>query len=194
MAYIGYLTMGSVIADKDDAAYATLLEKIERKERRISELESNRAGYIMGDDTEGLTTWQDKNSRLLNKLNDEAEKLLDQKQKYNEKNGGKYSDSSVAPIAWLAGLLKVDPDKLNALVLPALWLAILSIQSALSAESHSIRIYRPSLMRGIATLLTMIFGINHHYVQDFKHNRGLNESEKEEPKSEKKSKASPQAA
>jgi len=166
MAIIGYATMGSTIASKEDSTYATLEERLETKRQRIERLDSNRAGYILSGDSEGLQEWIRDNQGRLDKLQDEYEGMLLQKQEYNEDKGGSYQDASIAPIKWMADAIGETPEVVNAYILPALWLTLLSIQSVLSAAAHSIAVHRPSIMRGVLVVMTMIFGIKHRYVEN----------------------------
>lgn len=175
MLLIGFMTIGSTIASKEDPTYNALLERIRSVDTRIQQIEAKKVPCIMMEDMQCMQDFEADNGPTLNKLQDKKDALLLEKQKYTKKKGGSFSDASVAPIVWLADIFDTTPERLNAYMLPALWLAILSIQSTLSAEAHNIKIHRPSLMRGVHVLLTMIFGVKHRYVENWRD--GIDEME-----------------
>jgi len=163
MVLIGYLTIGAEVADKNDTEYSALQERIDTRKERIERLEAGKAACIMNDSVECIENWTDNYSDELRDLNDGLDGLLIDKQSL-----GSYSDPTVAPLKWLASAVGKSTEELNAYILPAIWIAILSIQTTLSAAAHGIRIYRPSLLRGILVLLTMIFGYDNRYVENIR--------------------------
>lgn len=174
MIFVGISGGMFMVMNKADPTLAVIDQKIafEQSINKNETESTSGVGFAMTGDNSTLKASKGE----AKKARENARDLLNQKQDYIENQGGKYMDPTIVIYKVIADWYnkiaepkdEITPDQVTTIVMIITWIAIISIQTVLSAEVHGIRVYRPSILGGIKLLLLYFIDIRKTYIDGWK--------------------------